>query len=299
VNIGPRAIGPGQPVFILAEIGTTSMGDVRRACDLIDAAADAGADAIKPILTLPDKILGNLNTPYTYPTAQGVVTRPIGEVLRETILSEDDWRTMRDHAHKRGLVFFATTDHEDGVAFLETLDVPAHKSSSWDVAHLPLLRAMAATGKPVLVEIGTATAEEEEAVFNLPAAVIPVLAPHPTGEAGAHDWNMDRLGLWRNRIVLGGDAECCLAFSSPGRSTWCDFVALGAGACVIEKRLTLDPGEWRGHHHVVSLSPTEFAAWVVVMRRADAALMEDPYFGTPDAWLERAKYDRDERGMRR
>ena len=300
MNIAEHEIGPAEPVFLVAELGVTSGGDVKRACALVDAVAAAGAHAAKFIVTDPEKIMASRDRLFEYATTdyvgvlKGAMTplylertkaRPLYDLLAETRFTFDEWVTIRDYCHTRGVIFFATADHLEAVAMLEALQVPAHKLSAWDIAYRPLLHAMRATGKPVLVDVGTATREEVYAAMPEEHHLLFVHSPHPP------DWQMSRM---RHFFC----PEYPVGFASPGRESWCDFVALGGGACLLEKRLTLRRDEPTGHHHAISLEPDEFRDWVKLIRQAEAALREDPFGGSDAAWAERRKYDRNAEGKR-
>jgi len=299
VKIANRWIGPQYPLFLVAELGITACGSLDRALKLVDAVAAAGADAAKFIVTDPEKTMSRRDLPFTYeviprpvvvaiadehglkyvPPGPRQVTRPLYDLLAECRFSFDDWCEIRNHCRARGVIFFATADYPEGVDLLESLDVPAHKLSCWDIAYTPLLAKMRATGKPVLVDVGTATAEEVLRAIPDEENILFVHDPHPP------DWNMSRLrGFFRPDYPVG--------FSSPGRESWCDYVALGGGACLIEKRLTLRRDEPTGHHHAISLEPDEFSEWVRSMRLAEARLREDPWGGSEKAWQDRATYTR-------
>lgn len=301
MKIGEREIGPGHPVFLQVEAGVTTMGNVRRTCEMIDAAAAAGMDAFKMIVTDPLKVESRPNRLFSYEqwhpaenfTEQVTpyVTehrRPIGDLLAETVFSYDDWKILRDYCHSRGLIFYATADHLDAVDMLESLGVPAHKLCAWDIAFYPLLEAMRKTGKPILVDVGTATREEVIAAIPDSRQVIFVHSPHPLA---GRNWNM-------NRLTRFFEPDIAYGFSSPGREDWCDFMALGGGASLIEKRLTLNRTEPLGHHHAISLEPDELKVWARAMRMADQARLEDPFAGTEEAWEERRRNDRMPNGLR-
>ena len=289
MKIAGRAIGPGHPVFLQAELGVTTNGNLRRALELVDVVANAGADAAKFICTNPDAIMRSKDGLFTYETMHGRTTRPIYHLLKETMFTFAEWAQIAARCRARGIIFYATVDWLGGLDLLAPLDPPAWKVSCWDLTWRPLLAALRATGKPVLVDVGTATREEVRAAIPDDAAdLLFVHDPHPRD---GRDWNMSRVrGFFQPTYPFG--------FSSPGRELWCDFVALAGGACLIEKRLTAARDDPEGHHHAVSLEPDEFTAWVREIRLAEAALAEDPFAGSEAAWADRKMYDRDAEGLR-
>lgn len=299
MRIADRLIAPGAPVFLSVELGVTPNGDLKRALELIDACAHAGADAAKFIVTDADVVMTDREQMFAFHRMRGetpeIVYEPIYDLLKHTQFTFDEWVTIRDHCHLRGLIFYATADHLAAVDMLEALQVPAYKLCAWDIAYQPLIDTMRETHKPILVDVGTATREEvnaaipiEENEANPDSKYLFVHAPHPHG---AKDWNMERVsGFFRPGHPFG--------FSSPGRDSWCDFVALGGGACLLEKRLTFRRDEPTGHHHAISLEPDEFRDWVRQIRFAETTLREDAFAATALAWEERTKYDRGPDGRR-
>lgn len=314
MKIADHEIGPHKSVFIQVEAGVTTMGDLARTFEMIEAAAAAGADAFKGIVTNPAKVerrpdrlfgyseirrtnaFGSLVAPH-----EVYVARPIGDLMRETMFTFEEWRKIRDFCHERKLVFYATADHLDAVDMLEALDVPAHKICAWDLTYYPLLDKMIETRKPIIIDIGTATTQElfqiqhrllrntYDKEWAMPRPACPngflfVHSPHPRG---LKDWNLRRMRL---SYIWG--------FSSPDRESWCDYAALGLGAVLLEKRMTLRRDEPRGHHHAISLEPDEFKDWVKGIRQAEAALAEEPWAGSSEAWQDRATNDRQEDGLR-
>lgn len=285
MKIADYEVGPDAPIFLVAELGVTANGSLNTALSLVDAVADAGATAAKFICTSPDKIMASRDVTFTYDTMTGQATRPLYDLLKETEFSFREWETIRDHCHQRGVVFFATADHLEAVDMLEALGVPAWKVCAYDLTYHPLTHAMALTRKPILIDIGTAEFLDWFRARGLArGAAMPLLAPHPHGD---RDWNFSR-----PRVIGPGTPWETWGFASPGRESWCDFLAIGLGACLLEKRLTLRRDEPRGHHHAISLEPHEFKQWVKQVRLAEAALREDPWGGSEQAWVDREKYRR-------
>jgi len=269
IKIGSREIGPHRPIWLIVETGVTHVGDLERAFQLIDAAAKAGAEAVKFQVCDPDRLLSNREEPFRYELGgAATVERPIYDVLSEVMtFTPAEWARVRDRCHARGVQFFATADYEEGVDLLDALDVPAHKCSSWDITHLPLLQRMARGGKPVLVDLATCTSEEALRVRKtLGDQAIFLHAPHPTR---AGDWHLSRLEELRRRSPWG--------YSSPDRQEWPDALAVFAGTHIVEKRLTLDRLSTRGHHHWISLEPPEYAEWARRVRQWEQWRTEGPW----------------------
>src|SRR3989454_4913193 len=156
ITIGSRTVGAGQPCFIIAEAGINHNGDVRLASDLVDAASEAGADAIKFQTHFPEHemLRGGATAAY--------VGESLFDLLTRTALSRDDHFTLRDLAKKNGIIFLSTPFSREAADFLETVGVPAFKTGSGELTSLPLQRHIARKRKPMIISTGMSTPGEIE-----------------------------------------------------------------------------------------------------------------------------------------
>jgi sialic acid synthase SpsE len=154
ITVGGRTIGAGHPCFVIAEAGINHNGDVSLASELVHAAAEAGADAIKFQTHFPEHemLRGGATAAY--------VGESLFDLLTRTALSRDDHFTLRDLAAKRGIVFLSTPFSREAADFLETVGVPAYKTGSGELTNLPLQQHIARKGKPMIVSTGMSTPEE-------------------------------------------------------------------------------------------------------------------------------------------
>jgi N-acetylneuraminate synthase len=154
ITIGRREVGAGRPCFIIAEAGINHNGDVKLAADLVEAAAEAGADAIKIQTHFPeDEMLrGGATAAY--------VGESLFDLLTRTAVSRDDHFTLRDLAAKKGIIFLSTPFSREAADFLETVGVPAFKTGSGELTHVPLQQHIARKGKPMIISTGMSTPEE-------------------------------------------------------------------------------------------------------------------------------------------
>src|SRR5712675_1353782 len=127
IRIGNREIGAGQPCLIIAEAGINHNGDATLAAELVDAAADAGADVIKFQTHFPEHemLRGGATAAY--------VGESLFDLLTRTALSRDDHFTLRDLAKKSGIIFLSTPFSREAADFLDTLGVPAFKTGSGEL----------------------------------------------------------------------------------------------------------------------------------------------------------------------
>ncbi len=255
-----------SPTYLIAEVGTTCNGDMDKAKLLIEAAAAAGADAIKFQLIDPTQVT---DRELTYPvTIDGVVSQfNMREMFERLQFSEAGWIEIRETCQKCGINFFATVDFIQGVKLLEEIGVFVHKIGAWDITYRPLIEAIGRTGKPMFVDLGPATqGEVDEAIaWYLKAGGDRVLLMHDF-----HTLNEDQMNM-RAIQHLKAHYSWPVGFSSPGRDNDLDILALAQDSTFIEKRLILSRSEAAFHSHE-SLEPDEFGDWVSCMRRLERAL---------------------------
>src|SRR3977135_1046019 len=148
ITIGRREVGAGRPCFIIAEAGINHNGDVKLAAELVEAAADAGADAIKIQTHLPDAemLRGGATAAY--------VGESLFDLLTRTAVSRDDHFTLRDLAATKGITFLSTPFSREAADFLETVGVPAFKTGSGELTHVPMQQHIPRKGRPTILQTG-------------------------------------------------------------------------------------------------------------------------------------------------
>lgn len=287
IDIGPRTIGEDEDLFLIAECGVTCNYDMKITKGLIDAVADAGADAIKFIFWFPDEIMSDRTVEYTYETVDGTVTEDMYEMLRELTFSLEEWKEVKDHADDRGVVLFATVNSPTGVAWAEELGLDAYKLSSWDYNHHPLWRDISEKGKPMLIDTGPVTTTEVAKVMDLmrEAGNDQSCLLHCYHTSDPAQVNMRAIPFMRDTF------DTLVGFSSKDYHDEPDVMAVTMGACVLEKRLTLDRG-LPGHHHVISKEPDEFADWVERVHDVRAMLGRHDLVPSEEDLRERREYFR-------
>ncbi len=267
--IGERKIGPGTPVFIVAEAGVNHNGDPALAQRLVDAAAECGADAVKFQTFTVDALLTRGAPKASYQVETTGAAESQREMLARLELGSFDLALLRDRAAKHALVFFSAPFDEKSADALEALGVPLFKIPSGEITNLPLLRHIAAKGRPVILSTGMASLEEvEQAVAAIRAAGDPPLAvlhclsayPAPPGEINL-----------RAMDTLAGRLGCPVGFSDHTLGIEIAVAATARGAAIIEKHLTLDTS-LAGPDHRASLDPPAFAAMVRAIRSVESAL---------------------------
>jgi len=167
VNIANRSIGSEYPPFIIAEMSGNHNQSLKRALDIVDAAAKAGVHAIKlqtytaDTLTI-DREDGEFYISNTDSLWKG---KSLYKLYQQAYTPWEWHEPIFTRCHELGLIAFSTPFDETAVDFLESLNVPAYKIASFENAHLPLIRKVASTRKPIIISTGMATiAELDEAV---------------------------------------------------------------------------------------------------------------------------------------
>ncbi|MFG0242857.1 MAG: N-acetylneuraminate synthase family protein [Phycisphaerales bacterium JB054] len=260
MQIGRTRIDASSPAYVIAEIGVNHDGSIERALSLTDAAADAGADAVKLQLFETDLLMSRAAKLAAYQAAAGE-TDPLA-MLRRLELSIDEMARVVDRAHARGVHAIVTVFSVGLVAKAQALAWDAYKSASPDIVNRPLLEAMAGTGQPLIVSTGASTIEDvERAAGWLGAArarlaFLQCVSSYPAPEPG-----FGGIGA----IATATGLPVGYSDHTPGVET--GAMAVAHGACVLEKHLTYDTRA-AGPDHAASLEPRAFAEYV---KRAKAA----------------------------
>jgi N-acetylneuraminate synthase/N,N'-diacetyllegionaminate synthase len=269
VKIAGHTIGYGAPCFVIAEIGVNHDGDVEIARRLVDAAAAAGADAVKLQTFVADDVVA-VNAPkaaYQLVTTDGAESQL--QMLRRLELDHDAHVELKLRAEGHGLVFLSTPFDVASVDLLDRLGVAAFKVSSPDLTNFLLLDAIAERRRPVLLSTGLASFEEVEAgVARLAArGVDDIVVLHCTSEYPAP---IDEVNL-RAIPVLAEALGRPVGYSDHTEGIDVSIAAVALGACVLEKHFTLDRS-LPGPDHRASIEPIAFTELVSSTRRIGAAL---------------------------
>jgi len=261
LDIGGRLVGDGEPCYVIAEACINHNGDFATALEMIERAAEAGADAIKfQVHYLEHEMLRDVPT-------SGNFDKPLWDVLEETNLSDDRHTALRDRCVERGIDYLCTAYCREAGDFVASLGVPLLKVGSGETTNIPFLRSLARHGIPLLVSTGMATLEEVDGTVEaLRATGAPFGITHCTSEYPPvyEDINLGMIPLYkeRYRIVVGHSDHSPTIYTALGAVAW--------GASVIEKHFTLDRSQ-PGADHAVSLEPDELAELVAGVRAVKAA----------------------------
>ncbi|MDQ3738526.1 MAG: N-acetylneuraminate synthase family protein [Actinomycetota bacterium] len=262
--IGDRVIGDGHPVYVIAEIGINHNGDPDIARALIDAAADAGCDAVKFQKRTPDICVPDEQKAQIRETPWGSMTYL--EYRHRVEFGDAEYKDIGAHASARGLHWFASPWDVPSVEFLERLDTVAYKVASACLTDDELLRAISATGRPVILSTGMSTMEEiDHAVELLGTDQLIVLHTTSTYPCPPEESNLRTLYTLRERF------DVPVGYSGHERGLQVSIGAAAMGASVVERHVTLDRTMW-GSDQAASVEPQGLAHLVRDIRIIETAL---------------------------
>ena len=264
-----RRVGAGQPPYVIAEMSGNHNGDIQRAFALIDAAGEAGADAVKLQTYTADTITIDHHGPG-FDIEGGLWDgRSLYELYQEASTPWEWHPALFEHARKRGIAIFSSPFDPTAVAFLHGLGAPAFKIASFELVDLPLIELCAETGRPLIMSTGMAN--ETEIAEALAAArgagndqivLLHCVSGYPTPIADSNIARISRLAE-RFGVAIG------LSDHTPGVTV--PIAATALGACVIEKHFTLRRADG-GPDAAFSLEPEELKQLVDGVRAAWSAL---------------------------
>jgi sialic acid synthase SpsE/sugar phosphate isomerase/epimerase/CBS domain-containing protein len=277
LQVGTRRIGPGEPCYVIAEVGLNHNGDLAIAKQLVDAAVLAGADAVK---------FQKRKLRETY--REEIIDQPrhgeqglqyIVPLLIEFELSDEQFCELFAYCESRGITAMCTPWDRASVDFLETCNLAAYKIGSPDLTNFPLIEYVAATGKPMLLSTGMSTEEEVRRTLafleerQAEYALFHCVSTYPAAAEEINLRFMERLREWSRRPV---------GYSGHDTGTAISLAAVAMGARMLERHLTLDR-TMRGPDHKASLEPAQFIEQVRAVREVEASI------GVPQRWITRGE----------
>lgn len=278
-KIAGRAIGLAHAPFVIAEMSGNHNQSVERALQIVEAAAKAGAHALKIQTYTPDTMtldlderefhIGDPHSPWTGTS--------LYRLYSEAYTPWEWHKPIFDRARELGIIPFSTPFDDTAVDFLETLDVPCYKIASFENTDLPLIRRVAATGKPLIISTGMATVAELDETVRTAREVgckeLVLLKCTSTYPATPENTNI--LTIPHLRDLFG----CEVGLSDHTMGVGVSVASVALGATVIEKHFTLDRAEG-GVDSTFSMEPVEMAQLVVETERAWQALGKVSYGAT-------------------
>ena len=290
IDIAGRKIGIGEAPFIIAEMSGNHNQSLERALKIVEAAAKSGAHALKIQTYTPDTMTIDLDEREFHISDQKSLWAgsSLYKLYSEAYTPWEWHKPIFDRVRKLGMIPFSTPFDGTAVEFLESLNVPCYKIASFENTDLPLIRRVAATGKPMIISTGMATvAELDETVRAAREAGckdLILLKCTSTYPATAEFTNILTIPHLR------GLFDCEVGLSDHTMGVGVSVASVALGATVIEKHFTLDR-EDGGVDSTFSMEPAEMAQLVIETRRAWQSIGRISY-GPTDAEMASLKYRR-------
>ena len=288
LTIDGRRIGPGEPPYVIAEVSGNHNKDIAKALAMIDAAKDAGADAVKFQTYTADSLTLPSDKPDFQITTGTWAGWNLHALYTEAATPYEWFPELFERARKVGITIFSSPFDADAVDRLERWGAPAYKIASNEFTDWPLVKKAAGTGKPLILSTGTATLEEIEATvgflstINAPDyAMLHCVSAYPAPLSAA---NLTTIPALAERFgVVAGFSDHTLGVTAP-------ITAAALGASIIEKHFILDRSEG-GPDSSFAIEPDELALLCTSVREAHACLGR-PEFGMKQAETKSPIYKR-------
>ncbi|MCY9375302.1 pseudaminic acid synthase [Bacillus sp. T17B1] len=281
INIEGRKIGPNDPPFIIAEMSGNHNQSLERAFNIIEEAAKAGAHALKIQTYTADTMTLNMNTKdFKIEDEDSLWSGRTLYTLYQQAYTPWEWhKPIFDKCRELGMIPLSTPFDESAVDFLEDLGVPIYKIASFENTDIPLIKKVAATGKPIIISTGMATvAEIDESIKAAKEAgckELILLKCTSTYPASPENTNISTIPHMKELF------NCQVGLSDHTMGTGVAVASVALGATIIEKHFTLSRADG-GVDSAFSLEPSELKQLVVETERAWQALGQITYGPTDE-----------------
>lgn len=257
INIGTRAIGRKEPVFIIAEAGVNHFGNIEIAKHLVDMAVIARADAVKFQIFKTENLISAVAPDWI-------------DRLKSKELPYEAFTVLREYCSKKEITFLATAHDEESLDFLQTLDPPAYKIGSGEVANRAYIRKIACLGKPVIVSTGMYTRKDIQATLsifsksnNRDLVLLHCTTCYPPTP---EEINLRAIG------AIQKEFGCPVGYSDHSIGVDIVLAAVALGACVIEKHITVSKTMPGSQDCPVSCDERDLIEMVNSIRKLEKAL---------------------------
>ncbi len=260
-----RSIGPGQPCFIVAEIGINHNGSLETALQLIDEAAKTGCDAVKFQKRTPEICTPRDQWEIMRDTPWGRMSYI--EYRHKVEFGQKEYEAIDKFCKQKGILWFASCWDEPSVDFIQQFNPALYKAASASLTDIPLLLKTKATGRPLIISTGMSTLEEiANAVEEI--GTDNLLIAHATS---AYPCNLNELNLKVIQQLQKLYPDTPIGYSGHETGLAPTLAAVALGACFVERHFTLDRAMW-GSDQAASVEPTGMTKLVRDVRNVEAAL---------------------------
>ena len=279
VEIGGRQIGPAFRPFIIAEMSGNHNHSLERALQIVDAAFETGAHALKIQTYTPDTMTLDLSEGEFFISDPNSLWKgtSLYKLYQEAYTPWEWHKPIFDRARERGIIPFSTPFDDTAVDFLESLDVPCYKIASFENTDLHLIRRVATTGKPLIISTGMATVSELDETVRAAreAGCRDLILLKCTSTYPASPGNINLLTIPHMRELF----DCEVGLSDHTMGVGVSVASVALGATVVEKHFTLSRDDG-GVDSTFSMEPSEMAQLVMETERAWQALGQISYGAT-------------------
>jgi len=270
IKIGDQYIGDDYPCYIIAEIGINFNGDLDIAKKSIDAASEAGADAVKFQTFSADEFVADKNLKYTYETYDGKkITENQYDIFKRNELPDEWHQVLQRHSKECEVEFLSSVADIHAVDLLDTLNVSAFKIASEDLINIELIKYLSTKDRPVILSTGMADSHEiDNAVTLIESSgvgnliLLHCVSAYPTPISSC---NLNRIKALKTAY------KCPVGYSDHTEGHASSVLAIGMGICMIEKHFTLD-NKMEGPDHKFSQNPEQFKKLVQQIRESESML---------------------------
>lgn len=285
-RIGKKKIGKNQKIYIIGDVGLTNNGSLKDALKLINILSNLGVDAVKFQMIGPEILLGDKKISYTYPTLKsGKKTENMFSMFSNLSFSKSEWKKISNFCKKKKIEFICTSHFSDAVDLLEKLNIKVHKICTWSQTHRRMIEKIGRTRKPLIIDTGAYTIKD----FN-------DMVKWYKSNGGKnlivlHDFHTknEKFMNFKSIPYIKKKYKCVVGYTPQGRDDTMDLVAIGLGAQVLEKRITLKRSTPR-NGHFKALEIEEFKIWLNKVKKAELALGKEQIIPTPDDIRDSKKY---------
>jgi sialic acid synthase SpsE len=263
--IGDRPVGPDHPVYVTAEIGINHNGNLEDALALIDAAAEAGCDAVKFQKRTPEVCVPKDQQAVERDTPWGRMTYL--EYRHRVEFDHDQYEAIGRYCATRGMAWFASPWDVPSVDFLELANPPAHKIASACLTDDELLERVRETGRTVILSTGMSTMEQIRRAIDILGRERLILC-HTTSSYPAP---AEELNLRMIHTLMHVFPDVPIGYSGHEIGLQTTLAAVALGACFVERHITLDRANW-GSDQAASVEPAGLTRLVRDIRIVEAAL---------------------------
>ena len=278
IQIGRKVISENSPTYIVAEMSANHNMDYDRAKQIIKAASEAGADAVKIQTYTADTITIDCKNDMFMTQSKLWAGMTLYELYQKAYTPWEWQKDLKEYANELGIDFFSSPFDHTAVDFLEDLDVPAYKIASFEINDIPLIRKVAKTGKPIIISTGIAYLEDIELAVrtcreenNDKIILLKCTSAYPT------PYEQMNLRVIPNMAQV---FECYTGLSDHSLGTETAIASVTLGAKMVEKHITLRRSDG-GPDSAFSMEADEFAQMVSQIRNVEKALGRVTYELTP------------------